>query len=71
MELANGVELAVQDGKAILSVEFGAIVNPALDAVKADIESGKIDLVKGTDMDKEFLMKAIDFIKMQLASKLV
>lgn len=60
MELAKGVELKYEEGKLILSADVKALV---LDGLEAQIQSGAIDIVHGTDMDKELLLKAIAALK--------
>lgn len=42
-----------------LALEF---VKPAILAFKAKVESGEVDPVKGTDLDKAALIKAIDLL---------
>jgi len=42
-----------------LLIEF---VKAPLMAFKAKVESGEVDLIKGTDLDKGVLIKAIDLI---------
>jgi hypothetical protein len=66
MEVLNGVELDYKEGKVVVSVAVAAMVIPAVDALKAKIEAGDVDLIKGTDLDKEILLKAIDYIKAEL-----
>lgn len=65
MELVKGVHLDYADGKIKLSGEWEvrALVVAELDKVKAKLESGELDPVKGTDLDKELLMKAIEALK--------
>lgn len=72
----NGVDFKYENGVGSASVLNGGIellvkpailVVPALDAFKAKVESGEIDLIKGTDLDKEALLKAVEFIKAELA----
>lgn len=63
MILAEGIVLDYVDGKVMLSAEVRALVAPALDSIKAKVESGEIDPIKGTDLDKQALLKAIEYIK--------
>ena len=53
-----------KDGKIMIDV--GSMVKPAIMAFKAKVESGDIDPVKGTDLDKEVMIKAIDAILAQI-----
>lgn len=63
MKLAEGITLDYVDGKVKLEAEVRALVLPALESVKAKIESGEIDPIKGTDLDKTALLKAIEILK--------
>lgn len=60
MELSKGVELKFEEGKLLLSADIKSLV---LDGIEAQIISGQIDIVSGTDMDKELLLKAIAALK--------
>lgn len=66
MEVLKGVELNYADGKVVVSVAVAAMVVPAVDALKAKIEAGEVDIIKGTDLDKDILLKAIEYIKAEL-----
>lgn len=46
----------------------GVYVMPWLDGTKAKLESGEIDLIPGTDLDKHVLLTAIEFLKKQVAA---
>lgn len=52
MELAKGVELKYEGGKAILTADVASLAIPMLEDIKKKVESGEIDPVKGTDLDK-------------------
>lgn len=67
MEITHGVTVEYKDGKIVGSVEVLKLVNPVLDLAAAKVESGEIDPIKGTDLDKEALLKAIAFLKVALA----
>lgn len=49
-----------KEGKIIIDV--GAMAEPVLIGIKEKIESGAIDPVKNTDLDKVAMMKMIDAI---------
>ena len=66
MEVMKNVEVNLKDGKIVLEVAVAAMLVPAIEGVKAKIEAGEIDLIKGTDLDKEVMLKAIDFLKAEL-----
>lgn len=67
MEVMKNVEANLKDGKIVVEINVGAMLIPAIEGVKAKIEAGEIDLIKGTDIDKEVMLKAIDFLKAELA----
>lgn len=60
MEISKGVEVKFEAGVLILSADVKILV---LDGIEAQIQSGAIDIVSGTDMDKELLLKAIAALK--------
>lgn len=61
------VVLEYKEGSVVLSYPVAKMIVPALDAVAAKVESGEIDPIKGTDLDKEAILKAIAFLKVTLA----
>ena len=69
MDLAKEVKVEYKDGKLMvsaldgklaLSLEVSAIAKPVLMGLKAKIDSGEIDLIKGTDIDKMVADKVIE-----------
>lgn len=66
MEIMKNVEVDLKSGKIVLAVDIAALLVPVVDGIKAKIEAGEIDLIKGTDLDKEAMLKAIDFLKAEL-----
>jgi len=60
MQVSEGIEVKFEDGKAKLEVDVAALV---LNKLKAGLESGAIDPVPHTDLDKEVLLKAIEALK--------
>lgn len=67
MEVMKNVQVNLQGGKVVLEVNVAAMALPAVEGIEAKIQSGEIDIIKGTDLDKEVLLKAIEFIKAELA----
>ena len=67
-EISKGVVAKLEGGVASLSVDLGQLVVPALEKFKSQVESGEIDLIKGTDIDKDVLVKALE-IAIKNASK--
>jgi hypothetical protein len=63
MEVSKGVTVDYKEGKIVAEVQVAVFANPFLDDVKAKLESGEIDPIKGTDLDKLVLIQAIDFLK--------
>lgn len=54
------------EGNAELKIKAAAALNPVLDKFAAQVESGEIDPIKGTDLDKAALLKAIELIKAEV-----
>lgn len=67
MEITKGVTLEYKDGKIVASLEVAKALVPALEVIEAKVESGEIDPVKGTDLDKAAMLKAIAFLKVAVA----
>ena len=66
LQLGNGIEADYKEGKLVVSVAVASVVVPKLDEIRAKVESGEIDLIKGTDIEKGPLLLAIDFLKAEL-----
>jgi hypothetical protein len=66
MKLLEGVELKLEAGKLMLIAELAALIMPKLAEIKAKVESGEIDLIKGMDLDKVAILKAIELIEAEL-----
>ena len=66
MELAKGVTLDMDKGEVVLKAKVGTLLGPQISKLKADIESGKIDPIPGTDMDKLAMLQAVDFVEKEL-----
>lgn len=56
--------VSYEHGKIV--IDLAAVVKPAIEAYKAKIENGEVDLVKGTDLDKEVLVKALNALLAQV-----
>ena len=63
MELSKGVTVEYADGAVVLKAEIKSLVAEKLADVKAKLESGEIDLIKGTDLDKISAIKVIEAIE--------
>lgn len=66
MEITKGVTLDYAAGALVLKAEIAAVAIPVLDDVKAKVESGEIDPVKGTDLDKMLVLQVIELLKSAL-----
>lgn len=66
MKLVEGVELKLEAGKLMLVAELAALILPKLAEIKAKVEAGEIDLIKGIDLDKVAVLKAIELIEAEL-----
>lgn len=49
-----------QLGKDLLALAVSEVLKPKAEALKAKIASGEIDLIKGTQIDNELLLKIVD-----------
>ena len=64
--IAQGVELKYEGGKLILTAEVAQLILPKIEELKAKINDGSIDPIKGTDADKMMLLLLLEFIKGQI-----
>ena len=60
MIITKGVELKLEAGKLALTADVGALALPVLQDLKAKVDSGEIDPIKGTDLDKVVLDKVLN-----------
>lgn len=63
LEVSKGVTVDYKDGKVVVEAQVAQFANPVLDDLKAKVESGEIDPIKGTDLDKSVILGAIEFLK--------
>lgn len=66
MEVAKGVTLEYTEGEVVLKAKVKELVIGELAKVKAKFESGEIDLVKGTDLDKSAALAIIAAVEAAL-----
>lgn len=66
MEISKGVTVEYVEGAVVLKAQIKALVLEELAKVKAKFESGEIDLIKGTDMDKQAALMVIGAIEAAL-----
>lgn len=67
MQIVKNVELKLEGGKLIIEGDLKAFIVPVLEKLKADVEAGIIDPIKGTDLDKVAIEQVIELIEKQLA----
>lgn len=63
MEVTKGVTLEYTEGEVVLKAKVKELVLAEIAKVEAKIESGEIDLVKGTDLDKQAALGLISALK--------
>lgn len=68
MEVTKGVELSYAGGKLVLSADVASLLLPILEDLKAKVESGAIDPIKGTDLDKVAIEQVIALAEKYLAA---
>lgn len=77
MELSNGLVIDYKEGAlqleyvsgaltGTIKVQAAAVINPILESFKAKVESGEVDPIKGTDLDKTIMLQAIAFLQAEL-----
>jgi hypothetical protein len=66
MEVTKNVFLNLEEGNIVLKVDIKTMIIPVLNNLKADLEAGKIDPVKGTELDKMAIEAAIEMIEKYL-----
>lgn len=75
VELLKGVKFEYKEGAAVVTllegnievkVKAAAALNPILDGLSSKVSTGEIDLIKGTDIDKELVLKIISAIKAEV-----
>lgn len=67
MEVIKNVELKFEHGKIIVEADVKSLIIPMLEKLKEDVNAGKIDPIKGTDLDKIAIDQVIELIEKQLA----
>lgn len=62
MELGQIGDVNYAEGDIVVKLHVAKFAKPALEAIKAKVESGEIDPVKGTDLDKAAILKVLDLV---------
>lgn len=65
-EFKGGKLVVSIPGKLDLSLNVGGVAIPELEKIEAKIQSGEIDIIKGTDLDKAAFLTVIAAIKVEL-----
>lgn len=68
MEVTKGVTLDYKQGEVVLTAKAYEIVKPLIEGFKAKVESGEIDPIKGTDLDKTAILGAVELLQKYLAA---
>ena len=63
MELMKNVELKYENGKAIVEIEVKTVVIAEIEKIEAKVQSGEIDLLPGTELDKVLVGKILAAVK--------
>lgn len=63
MEVAKGVQVDYVEGKIVATVEVKEVVMTEIEKIEAKLESGEIDLIKGTDFDKTLALQGLALVK--------
>ena len=77
MELGRGISVDYQEGELLIKAQgngfeivakgqVAGLALPVLDQLRAQVESGAIDPIKGTDLDKGMILQVIDGLKAAL-----
>lgn len=60
MKLNEHIDVDYVGGEVVLKARVAALLLPKLESLKAKFESGEIDLIKGTDLDKRAALLVLD-----------
>lgn len=63
MELMKNVELKYENGKAIVEIEVKTVVIAEIEKIEAKVQSGEIDLLPGTELDKVLVGQILAAVK--------
>lgn len=63
MEISKGVDVDYKEGNAVLTVKVVDLIQPLLEKFKADVNSGAVDPIKGTDYDKMAILAGIELLE--------
>ena len=77
MDLGHGISVDYQEGELVMKAQgngfeivakgqVAGLALPVLDQIRAKVESGEIDPIKGTEFDKAMILQVIDTLKASL-----
>jgi len=77
MDLGHGISVDYQEGELVMKAQgngfeivakgqVAGLAMPVLDQIRAKVESGEIDPIKGTEFDKAMILQVIDTLKASL-----
>ena len=65
-EISKGITVGYENGVAFLQAKVGELIVAPIERIEAKIQSGEIDLIKGTDIDKDLLLKITAALKAEI-----
>lgn len=68
MEVTKGVTLDYKQGEVVLTAKVAELIAPVIEEFKAKVESGQVDPIKGTDLDKTAILGAVELLQKYLAA---
>lgn len=67
-EITKGVIAKLENGVVSVEADLKVIAVPVIEDIQKKIESGEIDLIKGTDLDATVANKVLEQLKKVLAA---
>ncbi len=67
-EISKGVIAKLENGVVSVEADLKVLALPVIEDIQKKIESGEIDLIKGTDLDATVANKVLEQLKKVLAA---
>ena len=67
-EITKGVVAKLENGVVSVEADLKVLALPVIEDIQKKIESGEIDLIKGTDLDATVANKVLEQLKKVLAA---
>ena len=67
-EITKGVSVKLENGVVSVEADLKVLALPVIEDIQKKIESGEIDLIKGTDLDATVANKVLEQLKKVLAA---